>query len=176
MLPLRQKNKELAVAIQRRMRKWGGRGPGRRRGLMEKMPWSGATSAGYRAGRWIFAIFFVAAGTLHFLFPGPYLRIMPPVLPWPRALVGISGAAEIAGGLGLLLARFRRLAAYGLAALLVAVFPANIYMAAAHVSFPGVMGKLWVQWARLPLQLPLIYWALLYARKGSRRDNEAAGI
>lgn len=130
----------------------------------------------HRLGLSALAIFFVAAGTLHFLFPKPYLRIMPPVLPWPRALVAISGAAEIAGGLGLLFARFRRLTAYGLAALLVAVFPANIYMAAAHVSFPGVMGKLWVQWARLPLQIPLIYWALPYARKGPRRDNEAAGI
>ena len=89
---------------------------------------------------------------------------MPPFLPYPKVLVRISGAAEILGGLALLLQRLRRLAAYGLVALLVAVFPANIYMAAAHVPFPGAMGQSWVQWLRLPLQIPLIVWAMYYAR------------
>jgi uncharacterized membrane protein len=79
-------------------------------------------------------------------------------------LVRISGGAEILGGLGLLLQRFRRLAAYGLASLLVAVFPANIYMAVAHVPFPGRMGEPWIQWLRLPMQIPLIVWALYYAK------------
>jgi uncharacterized membrane protein len=101
---------------------------------------------------------------LHFLFPDPYLRIMPPFLPWPRTLVAVSGAAEIAGGLGLVLPKFRRAASYCLAALLVAVFPANIYMAAAHVPFSGVLGQSWVQWLRLPLQIPLILWVLYYAK------------
>jgi len=84
-------------------------------------------------------------------------------------LVQISGGAEILGGLGLLLRRFRRLAAYGLASLLVAVFPANIYMAVAHVPFPGVMGESWMQWLRLPLQIPLIVWALHYAKSPRKR-------
>jgi uncharacterized membrane protein len=119
----------------------------------------------YFLGRILFALFFMVAGILHFAFPAPYLRIIPPFLPWPRALLWISGAAEMAGGAGLLLPRFRRAAAYGLALLLVAVFPANIYMAAAHVAFPGLMGKAWVQWLRLPLQIPLIAWALHYTRK-----------
>lgn len=80
-------------------------------------------------------------------------------------LVQISGGAEILGGLGLTLQRFRRLAAYGLALLLVAVFPANIYMAVAHVPFSGLMGESWMQWLRLPLQIPLIVWALHYAKR-----------
>jgi uncharacterized membrane protein len=97
------------------------------------------------------------------------MRIMPPALPWPRALVLISGAAEFLGGAGLLLRKFRRAAAYGLTLLLVAVFPANIYMAAAHVAFPGFLGEAWVQWTRLPLQIPLIAWALYYT-KSSRTE------
>jgi uncharacterized membrane protein len=78
-------------------------------------------------------------------------------------LVQISGGAEILGGLGLLVHRFRRPAAYGLVILLVAVFPTNIYMAVAHIPFPGLLGKAWVQWFRVPLQIPLILWALYYA-------------
>jgi uncharacterized membrane protein len=108
---------------------------------------------------------FIVGGLLHFFFPGTYLRIMPTFLPWPGILIGVSGAAEIAGGLGLLFAGFRRFAAYGLALLLVAVFPANVYMAVAHIPFHGFMGESWVQWLRLPLQIPLIFWALHYRHK-----------
>lgn len=117
------------------------------------------------AGRAILAVFFVVAGSLHFLFPDPYLRMVPPFLPWPSALVSISGVAEIAGGLGLLLPRWRRLAAYGLVLLLIAVFPANIYIAVAHVRFSGLLGNAWVQWLRLPLQIPLVLWAWRYTRE-----------
>jgi len=81
-------------------------------------------------------------------------------------LVWISGVAELAGGVGLLLRRYRRWAAYWLALLLVVVFPANIYMAVVHVPFAGLMGETWIQWLRLPLQIPLIVWALYYARPG----------
>ena len=111
------------------------------------------------------ALLFIVGGILHFVFPEVYSRIMPPFLPQPRFLIEVSGAAEIAGGLGLLLARFRRAAAYGLVLLLVAVFPANIYMAVAHVPFPGVMGESSVQWLRLPLQIPIILWAWHYRHK-----------
>jgi uncharacterized membrane protein len=115
------------------------------------------------------ALLFIVGGVLHFWFPKTYLRIMPAFLPWPGMLVGVSGAAEIVGGLGLLIARFRRAAAYCLAFLLVAIFPANIFMAATHVSFPGIMGESWVQWLRLPLQIPLILWALHY-RHGTKQE------
>ena len=81
-----------------------------------------------RAARWVLAALFVAAGALHFLVPGVYLRIMPP--PYPRALVYISGATEVLGGVGVLIPATRRWAGWGLIALLVAVFPANIHMAA----------------------------------------------
>ena len=127
------------------------------------------SSGKFKAGLAVFSAIFVVSGFLHILHPEPYVRIMPPALPWPGALVYMSGVAEILGGVGLLLRRVRRAAAFGLTLLLVAVFPANIYMAAAHVSFPGFLGESWVQWARLPLQIPLIAWALYYT-KSSRTE------
>ena len=115
--------------------------------------------------RTLFALFFVVAGLAHFVFPDMYIRIVPPYLPQPRLLVLISGIAEIAGGIGLLLPSTRRMAAFGLVTLLIAVFPANIFMATAHIPFAGLAGKSWLQWARLPLQAPLIWWAWQYTRK-----------
>jgi uncharacterized membrane protein len=117
-----------------------------------------------RVGRWVFAGIFIAGGILHFAMPKVYVRIVPPMFPKPMALVLISGAAEILGGLGLLLPRFRRPAGYGLALLLVAVFPANLYMAVAHIPSQGLLGNRWLQWLRLPVQLPLIGWALHYTK------------
>ena len=72
---------------------------------------------------------YIAAGALHFIKPAPYLRIMPPYVPWHAAMVRISGAFEILGGLGLLLPATRRVAAWVLVMLLIAVFQANFYMA-----------------------------------------------
>ena len=105
--------------------------------------------------RYVLALIFVLAGIWHFAHPATYLVIMPPQLPRPLALVYVSGAFEILGGLGLLLRRTRRWAGWGLLTLLVAVFPANIYMALIHEQL-GIPG--WVAWARLPLQLPLLWW------------------
>jgi len=115
-------------------------------------------------GRTILAILFIASGSLHFLLPQAYLKIVPPYLPAPFLLVQISGAAEIFGGIGLLVPFTRHVAAWGLVVLLIAVLPANVYMAAAHLRFPGLMGQSWAQWARIPLQVPLIYWAWLYTK------------
>jgi uncharacterized membrane protein len=115
-------------------------------------------------GRVLLAVLFLLSGTLHFLAPQVYLRIMPPYAPAPLALVFLSGAAEICGGAGLLFPATRRIAAWGLAALLIAVLPANVYMATAHLPAPGIMGQSWAQWLRIPLQIPLIYWASLYTR------------
>jgi uncharacterized membrane protein len=105
--------------------------------------------------RCVLALLFGLAGIWHFVHPATYLAIMPPALPHPLALVYASGACEILGGLGLLLPRSRRLAGWGLLALLLAVFPANVYMALIHEQL-GIPG--WVAWARLPLQLPLLWW------------------
>ena len=99
---------------------------------------------------------FVVAGCLHFVFPEQYVRIMPPALPLPRLLVYVSGAGEVGLGLGMF-TRFARWAAWGLIALLLAVFPANVHMAL----HPELTPKLpaWTLWARLPFQAVFMAWA-----------------
>ena len=111
--------------------------------------------------RWLLAVVFVGAGILHFIHPETYLRIMPPALPAPQLLVLLSGVAEVAGGLGLLLPATRRWAVWGLLALLVAVLPANVYMLQLHEQLHIPQ---WMLWARLPLQ-PLLMWLVWRAGK-----------
>jgi len=111
----------------------------------------------------IFALFFIVAGANHFLNPDLYLKIMPPYLPWHYALVLISGAAEVALGVLLLVPRLQQLAAWGSVALLIAVFPANIHMAMHPEMYPDI--PVFALWLRLPLQALLVYWALLYTRR-----------
>lgn len=110
-----------------------------------------------RVSIYLLALLFVLAGALHFVRPETYARIMPPFLPWPMALVYLSGVAEIVGGLGLLVPRLRRWAGVWLIAVLVAVFPANIYMAVAPEEAGFGIDPLWL-WLRLPLQALLIAW------------------
>jgi len=110
------------------------------------------------------ALLFVTAGLFHFLIPQTYVAIMPSYLPAPLPLVYISGLCEILGGLGLLFnPPVRRWAAWGLVALLIAIFPANLNMAINHANFPAIPA--WALWLRLPLQLPLISWSWLYTRR-----------
>lgn len=117
--------------------------------------------------RWLLAIVMVAAGANHFLSPASYVAMMPAALPWHLALVYASGVAEIAGGLGLLVPRTRRAAAWGLIALLVAVFPANVNMAVNELPLGTTTVPAWALWARLPLQLVFIAWA--YAVRGPEK-------
>jgi uncharacterized membrane protein len=101
---------------------------------------------------------FLSAGANHFVIPGPYRAIVPPGTPGgARKVVAVSGVAEIAGGLGVLLAPTRRLAGLGLVALLAAVFPANLYMARNPDRFPRI--PRWALYARLPLQPLMMRWA-----------------
>lgn len=116
-----------------------------------------ATTDGRRVP-WGIAIMFTAAGIMHFVAPGAYAQIVPRWLPAAPLLVAASGVAEIAGGLGVIPARTRRLAGWGLIALLVAVFPANIQMVVdAHRTgaSPWMLALLWL---RLPIQPLLVLW------------------
>jgi uncharacterized membrane protein len=108
-------------------------------------------------------ILYVTAGVAHFVITRTYVSIMPDYLPAHRELVLISGAAEIAGGIGILIPQTRRAAAWGLVVLLIVVMPANIWMAQHPERYPGI--PLWAIWLRLPLQLPLIWWALHYTKE-----------
>ena len=105
--------------------------------------------------------FMVVLGVLHFVADDAFAQVIPPQLPWPYALVWISGVFEILLGLALIPERTRRLAGWGLVALYIAVFPANVYMAVANVhvrDMPPAPPAL--LWARLPFQFLFIAWAL----------------
>jgi uncharacterized membrane protein len=99
---------------------------------------------------------FVVAGAMHFIVPGAYEQIVPPYLPAHRELVFVSGFFEVIGGVGDLLPATRKAAGWGLIALLVAVFPANLYMAVDAGAFSNLPA--WALYARLPLQVVLIWW------------------
>jgi uncharacterized membrane protein len=109
--------------------------------------------------------FFVLAGLMHFVIPRAYRRIMPPYMPAHRALVAASGAAEMAGGAGLMLPHHRRIAGWWLIATLLAVFPANVHMALHPEEFPKVPGGARALWARLPFQALFIAWVLAAMRR-----------
>lgn len=102
------------------------------------------------------AFIYIAAGFNHLINPKTYLTIMPPYIPAHQFMVTLSGIAEIVLGIGLLFPVTRSLSAWGLILLLVAVFPANVYMVTSSRfrKFP-----LWLRWVRLPLQGVLIWWA-----------------
>jgi uncharacterized membrane protein len=119
--------------------------------------------------RWVMTIFMVAAGANHFINPAPYLGMMPQEIPAHLELVYISGVAEIAGGLGLILPATRRLAAWGLVVLFIAIVPANINMAVNELPLDKTSIPSWALWARLPLQLVFIAWAWWIARRATRR-------
>lgn len=102
-------------------------------------------------------LLYITAGVYHFIKPELYISIMPPWLPFHLALVYISGAAEILLAVLLMFSSTRRIAAWGIVALLIAVFPANIQMLLQylHTQHPHT----WMAFVRLPLQLLLISWA-----------------
>jgi uncharacterized membrane protein len=110
-----------------------------------------------KRSRKVLAAFFISAGVNHFVIPKTYKQIVPPGIGDPATLVRVSGVAEIAGGVGVLLSRTRRPAGFGLIALLAAVFPANIHMARNPAKFKKIPG--WALYARLPLQPLMMWWA-----------------
>jgi uncharacterized membrane protein len=101
------------------------------------------------------------AGINHFIMTESYERIVPDALPDPTMLVYVSGIAEILGGLGSMHPRTRRAAGWLLVATLVAVFPANVYMALNADEFESVPGGQASLIARLPLQVLFLYWVWL---------------
>ena len=101
--------------------------------------------------------FFIYTGIHHFVNPGFYLSIMPPAFPLHTEAVYISGFFEVVGGVCVLIPRLRKIAGWGLVALLVAVYPANIYMAITPEAFPDIHVSL--LYVRLAFQFVFFYWA-----------------
>ena len=110
------------------------------------------------------SVFFIYFGVDHFINPDFYLSIMPPSFPMHLEAVYISGLFEILGGIGVLLSKTRKLAGWGLFALLIAVYPANIYMALTPEAFPDI--PLSALYFRLVLQFLFFYWAYSVTRPG----------
>ena len=104
------------------------------------------------------AALFMFAGAMHFVIPAAYASIIPDWVPYPVEMVYVTGLAEIAGGLGLLIERLRRAAALGLIGLLVAVFPANVHMLQDAIAADASSLYQMLLFLRLPLQPLLIVW------------------
>lgn len=103
---------------------------------------------------------FIIAGVFHFIKPKAYLQIMPPYIPFPKAMVLWSGIAEIGLGIGLLFNTTKNLSIYGIVLMLLIFFPVHIYMLQSEKASKGV--PKWFLWLRIPLQFILIWWALFY--------------
>lgn len=109
-------------------------------------------------GTFLLAAFFIIGGIMHFVLPDAYAGVMPPWLPWHAALVAISGMAEIAGGIGVLVTPLRRAAGWGLIALSLAVLPANVQMLQDGLATGRPAWQIALLVIRLPLQAALIWW------------------
>lgn len=137
---------------------------------------SGFLARSKRPLRYVMGLVYVLAGCLHFVAPETYERVVPPQFPRPRTLVYLSGVAEVVLGVGVLFERTRRPSAWGLVALLVAVFPANVYMATGdEFDLQDLPAQLRdphdaALWARLPLQAVLVAWAWWYTETSSSSD------
>lgn len=114
--------------------------------------------------RGVLAVCIIVVGITHFIRPDQFVRIVPPELPAPLALVYISGVFEILGGVGLLIPVVSVAAAWGLIALFIAVFPANINQALHSIPIEGIPHHPLLYWFRLPFQAVLIAWAWWYTR------------
>lgn len=118
------------------------------------------------------ALIYILLGVNHFWHTAFYVSIMPTHYLHPRALVLISGAAEISGGAGLLIEKTRWLAAWGLVLLLLIYFDVHFFMATHTGRFLSV--PVWVIYGRIPLQFVLIAWAWKYTRRRSMLKPEVA--
>ena len=113
-------------------------------------------------------LWFLVGGIAHFAFTATEMKIVPPWLLWPRAIVLVTGLMELAGAAGLAWPRTRKAAAWALFAFTIAVTPANVYMLQHAELFPAV--PVWALIARLPLQVLLL---VLIARIALRADSRA---
>jgi aldehyde dehydrogenase (NAD+) len=111
----------------------------------------------------LLSVFFIVAGIAHFINPAFYMAMMPPFIPYPEFMVALSGVIEVALGLLILWPKFRILAAWSMIALLIAVFPANIYMFSHPELFPDVPS--WAHSVRLPFQALFIAWVYSFTKR-----------
>jgi uncharacterized membrane protein len=121
------------------------------------------------------SIALIIVGITHFIRPEQYARIVPPELPHPMALVYISGFFEILGGMGLLIPAVSVAAAWGIIALFIAVFPANINQVIHSIPIEGIPHHPLFYWFRLPFQAVLIAWAWWYTQPSDAYQQKKTG-
>ena len=114
---------------------------------------------------------FILASIPHFTSPERYLPMMPPFVPAPEAMIVVSGVAELIGGVGMLIPRTARIASWWLALLLLAIFPANVYVAIRGVNAAGLPSSPWYTWSRLPFQALFVWWVLYAGREAPRAPH-----
>jgi uncharacterized membrane protein len=119
----------------------------------------------YKISLIIMSIFYIAAGTNHFVNPRAYFKLMPAYLPAHETLNYTAGIAEIVGGILLFFPVTRSLAAWGIMAMLIAFLPAHIYMIQeAPIKLGSIIITPFIAWIRIPLQFVLIYWAYQFTK------------
>jgi uncharacterized membrane protein len=114
--------------------------------------------------RVLISLIFICIGILHFIITEKFILIVPPIIPYEKEVIYISGIFEILGGVGILIPKLKRQAAFGLILLLITVFPANIYMALYNIQLGGILNNSILQWLRLPLQAVFIWWVYWCSR------------
>lgn len=127
--------------------------------------------------RVILAVAIIIVGITHFTAVEPYARIVPPQLPNPDFWVYLSGFFEILGGIGLLVPPVSQAAAWGLFVLFIVVYSSNINMAINHIKIADhIPTGNWFHAIRLPLQFPLLAWALWYTKPSDNPEKQASII
>lgn len=137
--------------------------------LTSQVAWKQQLRSHVLKARIAFACSFVVVGMMHLISPEKMVYMIDGLLPYPHFLVLASGVAEIIGGMALLLPRYQRMAAYGIIALLVLIFPANINVAINNLPAPGGLpNEPWYVWSRLafqPVYILWVWWAALRKEK-----------
>lgn len=105
---------------------------------------------------WLLAAFFFFAGIMHFVVVDSFAGIVPPILPFPKMIVWVTGVMEMIFAIGLILPKYRKRSGFWLAPFLLAVLPANIYMAMYNIPMGDIAASPAALWVRVALQFPLI--------------------
>ncbi|MEP1229178.1 MAG: hypothetical protein ABJG88_00735 [Litorimonas sp.] len=114
----------------------------------------------------LLAVFFFVAGITHFTQDDSFAAIVPPLLPFKYEIVWITGGLELIFALGLLWPKYRQKTGFWLSLYLLAVLPANIYMAMAGIGFGDIEASSAALWLRVAMQFPLIALVLWASRPG----------
>lgn len=121
---------------------------------------------------WFFALFFFVAGIMHFVQDDAFAAIVPPILPFPKLIVWVTGLMELVFAIGLILSKYRKRSGFWLAPYLLAVLPANIYMAMYNIPLGETVASPTTLWVRVALQFPLIALILWASGNiGTRKAN-----